>query len=127
MNTATVCVNVGFHFWIPTLGLVSEVHTCIQHLFDGDLSHIVPLWLIHLFVSNREVTPSTRKNEKCVVYYGEVSNKLDASRQELSAAAWQASTQAARPCWELQIGDTKLALLLCFLKSSQASSRLYSA
>ncbi len=35
--------HVRFHFWIPALCLVTEVHARIEHVFHSDMSHMALL------------------------------------------------------------------------------------
>ena len=32
--------DVGAHFWIPSVCLMSEVHTCAEHVAHADVRHI---------------------------------------------------------------------------------------
>lgn len=39
MHTVTGAEDVRTHFWIPTAGLVTEMHTGFEHLFHAYISH----------------------------------------------------------------------------------------
>src|SRR5690606_18891371 len=51
VNAPTIRINIRLHFGVPTLGLVTEVHSRVEHVFHGDLWHRFSSWLSHLSAS----------------------------------------------------------------------------